>query len=146
MFAGLFQQFGRQADRHDDDAIVIGHNDVAGHDQGVAAGDRHIDGIGEDVGLRVVVGGHAFEEETNAQLFRFRKVANTAVDHHAGATATGKVGKHHLAKDAAAHVATRINHHNVAGLGVVEDMAMELLFRVGIFIDAVLIFALGHKL
>ena len=74
------------------------------------------------------------------------KVADAAVDDRADAAAPHEEGKHHLAEDAAVHVAARIDDDDVAGLGVVQGVAVEVFFRVGVFIDRVLVFALGHKL
>ena len=44
------------------------------------------------------------------------------------------------------HIAAGVDHDDVAGLGVIERVAMELLFRLGILVDAVEIFALRHEL
>ena len=43
-------------------------------------------------------------------------------------------------------VAAGIDHHDVALLDMVEHVAMELLFGIGIFAVAIEIFALGHEL
>ena len=75
-----------------------------------------------------------------------RIVADAAVDDHADAAAPLEVGQHHLAEDAAAHVAARIDDDDVAGLGVIEDMAVQLPLRVGVLALAVQVLALGHEL
>ena len=60
--------------------------------------------------------------------------------------AAREVGQHHLAEDAAAQVAARVHDHDVAGLGVVEHVAVELPLRVGVLVVAVQVLALGHEL
>ena len=53
-------------------------------------------------------------------------VADAAVDDHAGPAAAAEIGQHHLAEDAARHVAAGIDDDDVAGLGVVEHVAVQL--------------------
>ena len=57
-----------------------------------------------------------------------------------------KEGQHHLAENPAAHVTPCINDDNIAGLGMIECMAVQLFFGIVIFIDCVDVFAFGHKL
>ena len=57
-----------------------------------------------------------------------------------------EVGQHHFAEDTTAHVASGIDHDDVAGLGVIQDMAVELSFRVLVFPFAIHIFTFGHEL
>jgi hypothetical protein len=56
-----------------------------------------------------------------------------AVDDDAGAAAALEVGRHHVAEHARAHVAARIDHDHVAFLDMVEHMAVQLRFGIGIF-------------
>ena len=79
-------------------------------------------------------------------LSHLGEVADAAVDDRADAAAPHEEGEHHLAEDSAVQVATGIYDDDVTGLGVVEGVAVELFFRVGVFIDRILVFALGHKL
>ena len=118
--------------------VVVSDDDVAGHDEGVAAGDGHVDCEGEDVGLGVEVGGGAAQPKPDVEVFEhLGKVADAAVDDCAAAAAPHEEGEHHLAEDAAVHVAARIDDDDVAGLGVVQGVAVELFFWVGVFIDRV---------
>ena len=55
VLARPFDEGGRQRHGNGDSAVVVGNDDLARHDQHVAAGDRHIDGEGNDTGLRVKV-------------------------------------------------------------------------------------------
>ena len=57
-----------------------------------------------------------------------------------------KIGEHHVAEDAALHVAARVDHDDVAGLRVIEHMAVQLLLRLGVFVLAVKVLALRHEL
>ena len=77
---------------------------------------------------------------------RLRVVADAAVDDHADAAAALEVGQHHLAEDAAAHVAARVHDHDVAGLRVVEDVPVQLLLGVGVLVHPVQVLALRHEL
>ena len=129
-------QLGRELDRHHHHAIVVGNDDIAGHHQHIAAGDRHIHRERHDGGLRMEVGRHAPHPQRQIELLGVRIIANAAIDHHAGAAAALEVGQHHLAEYAAAHVAARVDHHDIAGLGMIQHMAVQLLLGVGIFVDA----------
>ena len=62
------------------------------------------------------------------------------------AAAALEVGQHHVAEDAAAQVAARIDHDDVARLRVVEDVAVQLHLRVGVLVDLVMVLALRHEL
>ena len=144
---GLFGQFRSELGWDDGGTVVVGDDDVAGHDEGVAAGDGHVDCEGKDVGLGVEVGGGAAQPKPDVEVLEcLGEVADAAVDDCADAAASHEEGEHHLAEDAAVHVAARIDDDDVAGLGVVQGVAVELFFRVGVFIDRVLVFALGHEL
>ena len=96
-----------------------------------------IDGEGDDVRLGMKIRRHAAQPQAEIELLRLRIVADAAVDHHAGAAAAGEIGEHHLAEDAAPHVAARVDDDDVAGPRVVEDVTVELLLGVGILAVAV---------
>ena len=57
-----------------------------------------------------------------------------------------EVREHHLPEHAAAHVAARVHHDDVARPGVVQDVAVQLLLRLGVLVDLVEILALRHEL
>jgi hypothetical protein len=59
--------FDANATGHDHDDIIVGDDDVARHDQRVAAGDRHVDGERDDVRLRVVVGRDTFYPDSDVE-------------------------------------------------------------------------------
>ena len=144
---GLCGQFGGELGRDDGGTVVVGNDDVARHDQGIAAGDGHVDREGDDVGLGVEIGGRATQPKPDIEVFEhLGEVADAAVDDRADAAAPHEEGEHHLAEDPAVQVATGIDDDDVARLGVVEGVTVKLFFRVGVFIDCILVFALGHKL
>ena len=49
-------------------------------------------------------------------------------------------------KTPARHVAAGVDHDDVARLDVVEDVAVQLLLRIGVFVLAVEVLALGQEL
>ena len=46
--------------------VIVRHDDVARHDEGVGAGDRHVDGEGKNIGLGVEIGRDATNPEAEA--------------------------------------------------------------------------------
>ena len=56
VFGRVFGQLGREFDRHDHCAIVIGDDDIPGHDQRAPTRDGHVHAKGENIGLRVKIG------------------------------------------------------------------------------------------
>jgi hypothetical protein len=143
---GLLGQLRREVDWHDDRAVVVGDDQVAGHNGHAAAGDRHVVGERHQAGLGVEVRRDAAQPQTEPQLLDLGRVADGAVDHHAGAALAAEVGHHHLAEHAAGQVAARVHDHHVAGLGVVQHVAVDLRLRVHVLGVGVQVLALRHEL
>ena len=99
-----------------------------------------------EVGLRMKIRRQPADPQSEIEPLRVRVVADAAVDDDADPALALEVGEHHVAEDAALHVAARVDHDDIAGLRVIEDVAMQLLLRLGVFVLAVKILALRHEL
>ena len=73
-----------------------------------------------------MIGCYPTQPHAHVELFGVRPITNAAIDHYAQAAFAHKIGQHHLTKYARCHIATRIHHNNVAGLGVIHRMAVQL--------------------
>src|SRR5690242_13216317 len=119
MLTGLFQQLRRELDRNDDNAVIIGDDDISRHDQHVSASERHINGKRDDVGLGVEVRGHATQPQTKPKFLDLRVVADAAIYDYSNAATAFEVCQHHLAKNTAAHITSCVDNYDVARLGMV---------------------------
>ena len=82
----------------------------------------------------------------NPELLHLGPVAHAAVDDHARTLQPLEVGHHHVAEYSRGHVAAGINDDDVAFLGLVEHVPVQLLFDIGVFAFLEQILALGHHL
>src|SRR5262249_49317232 len=98
--------------RHDGNAVFVADDDVARHDNDVAAGDRNVDLTGAV--FVATARAHASAERRKSELRYAADVANGAIDDDAAELLRGRRGAHQFAEDGRAVAPARRDNDDLA--------------------------------
>ena len=114
MRAGVSNDVVNELQGDNDNAIVIGNDDIARENQSTSTGNRTIYGEGKDAGLNVIVGCEATNPHAQASFQCWLRVTNHSIDNDAFSSLSLEIGQHHLTEDPALHVFPGIHHHHIS--------------------------------